>query len=150
MFVKFFGGLVLLGFFYIQLANSLECYSCDSMQGCKSPGKITCNSNNSNQTNRYLTQHFNQNLTNVTSSNFKCVFLNYTTRQSSYSNITYKGCAFDRTPVCELYPRNPALQKQKCIQCSAKLCNPAGTFSSSSLTVIASIIVVTLYKALNL
>ncbi|XP_055852206.1 uncharacterized protein LOC129916356 [Episyrphus balteatus] len=147
MFVNIFGTLLLLGFFSIQLSNSLECYSCNSPQSCRSPGKTTCSNSTANATIAHLQQNFVGNFNNQTSRDYKCISQNYT---SLYSNITYKGCVYNRVEVCNLSPKNTALKRQKCVQCSSKLCNPAGTFSSSVLTVFVSLFVVTVYKVLNL
>ncbi|XP_065357165.1 uncharacterized protein LOC135951437 [Calliphora vicina] len=115
--------------------NVTQCYSCDSPSSCRSPQKLTCDQKMANATILQLAKHFS-NVVNVASTQFVCLKTSYS--HNNISIIDIRGCLNVGVNACGLRPLNTTLKTNKCKTCLTNLCNPAGTFSSSSAAIILS------------
>ncbi|ALC39029.1 maker456 [Drosophila busckii] len=169
-----FTGSVLIAFCALQLVNSLTCYTCYSPQECKNAKLITCNEVAANETTRQL-KLYHTYVSNVTSTNFKCLDLRYLwfddnrkffiykymktyaktklimplNADNADNNVTLFGCVYPNVQPCtrSILPDLNTYNVKFCETCGTDMCNPAGKLSSSVYTIAATVVAVMLAKA---
>lgn len=150
------------------LGNALTCYSCDSVESCRNANTQECSNETALENNAMLSTIF-QDLPYVNNiSNFECFNLTYICKSQSLldfvKNILSKlsltanqtltelrGCIFPDVKVCDQFPLTSYFGYNFCYTCNWNYCNrnPAGTFSKSTFTIIASAITLIFTKRLR-
>ncbi|KAI8115122.1 hypothetical protein FF38_13244 [Lucilia cuprina] len=129
------------------LKNTIVCQTCYDVRQCKSPQTLICDQNSANLTNHMLAMNF-MNVVNITGQEFECLKTTYSYKNSTVIDI--RGCINVGVNACGLVAKNTTLQKNNCKTCKKDLCNPAGTFSSSSFAMmLSSIFVLVSLKSLH-
>ncbi|KAH8245254.1 hypothetical protein KR032_007379 [Drosophila birchii] len=144
--------VVLVAFLGIQFADALTCYSCNTVAGCRNPSTQTCTNATANANREYLTTIHNNVPTVNGSLSFLCANSTYYYSQNNTHTSEFLGCVFPATNICQLSLSNTANQNswsRKCSTCNTDYCNPAGTFSGSTYTILGSAIALLLAKVLN-
>ncbi|KAH8378202.1 hypothetical protein KR093_010016 [Drosophila rubida] len=149
---------------YIYLANSLTCYSCDSMDACRNPSEQICNDKTANDTSTWLAQMHGDIPFIAHSDKFKCMNMTYALNSGASEIIEFNvleftevfcftanvrtheflGCFHPQIDVCKLKMNisHSNIWYRQCDICEWDLCNknPAGSFSKSTYTIIVSIV----------
>ncbi|KAL7739147.1 hypothetical protein ACLKA6_010371 [Drosophila palustris] len=143
-------GLVLVAFVGLQFAQSLTCFSCNSPQSCQSPSSQVCNNATANTTSDWLRSIHSDVLDTAGNNSFKCMNLTYFIAANSSKMAEILGCFHQSIPVCSLSlnATNSVSWAKNCKTCDWDNCNgnPAGTFSKSTVTMIASVLALLLAK----
>ncbi|XP_037825599.1 uncharacterized protein LOC119613644 [Lucilia sericata] len=121
------------------LKNTTVCHTCYDVNQCKSPQTLICDQKSANITNQALAMYFS-NVINITGQEFECLKTTYSYKNSTVIDI--RGCINVGVNACGLIAKNTTLKKDNCKTCKKDLCNPAGTFSSSTFAMMLSSIFV--------
>ncbi|XP_060658621.1 uncharacterized protein LOC132793041 [Drosophila nasuta] len=154
MWTKVILSLVLVAFVGLQFANSLTCYSCNTIQSCQNPSTQTCSNTTANATSAWLST-IHSDVPQINGSlNFKCMNLTHFIYANNSKQSEILGCFHESIPVCSLTlnATNSATWAKTCKTCTTDYCNrsPAGTFSKSSYTMIGSVVALLLVKLRSL
>ncbi|KAM8715014.1 hypothetical protein ACLKA7_002117 [Drosophila subpalustris] len=135
-------GVVLVFFVGLQFVNSMSCYTCNSPQSCQKPWQEVCNDYTANTTSSWLSD-IHSNVPQVGhSEEFKCMNLTYSINSINAATHKYLGCYHKEVDVCGLRLNITwNTFSKECHTCFWDLCNgnPAGSFSSSIFTILASV-----------
>ncbi|XP_030561595.1 uncharacterized protein LOC115763255 [Drosophila novamexicana] len=148
MWKKVVTALFLWTFTAVQHGNALTCYSCDSVESCRNANTQECSNETALENNAILSTIF-QDLPYVNNiSNFECFNLTYISNQTL---TELRGCIFPEVKVCDQFPLTSYFGYNFCYTCNWNYCNrnPAGTFSKSTFTIIASAITLIFTKRLR-
>ncbi|KAL7739146.1 hypothetical protein ACLKA6_010370 [Drosophila palustris] len=143
MWQKVILGLVLVTFVGLQFVNSLTCYTCNTPQSCQRPSQEVCSDYTANKTSSWLSSIHSDVPQIKHSDKFKCVNLTYALNSNNVITNEYLGCYHPAINVCNLSLNiSYTVKRRNCKTCDWDLCNrnPAGTFSSSTYTILASIV----------
>ncbi|XP_034473584.1 uncharacterized protein LOC117780989 [Drosophila innubila] len=149
MWKKVILGLVLVTFVGLQLVHSLTCYSCNTPQSCRNPSREECTDYTANKTSSWLST-IHSDVPQISHSNkFRCMNLTYALNSNNVITNEFLGCYHPAIDVCELRLNiSYSVFRRYCRTCDYNLCNrnPAGTFSKSTYTIVASVMALLLTK----
>ncbi|XP_023162561.1 uncharacterized protein LOC111593774 [Drosophila hydei] len=133
----------------IAAVEGLSCYTCNSPSSCRYPSSQYCNVQTANATSSWLSA-IHSNVPSIVTYDYKCVNLTYFYASNNVKAQEILGCYYSAIPVCNLNlnATNAYSWAKSCRTCNYNNCNhnPAGTFSKSSFTIMASALLLILVK----